>query len=371
MLALTTRAVNTIRDSHSIHIYAAAFATQGGVVDNLPVVSGSVVVDASSQVRRTASIGIADADLWPDDVYSILSPLGSEMLISYGIILQNGETEWIQLIRGPITRVTRTVPVTGGDAAILVDVADRSYKVADARFDAPTQTIAGATTVSEIRRLITAVLPDVTVFDLTGDTKVAPQLDMERERWSDGVEKLADSIGAEVLADPTGNFVIRYQPDISDPPVWTLDEGDGGILLGEDDEFSRELTYNRVVASGQRTDGIPPVYAVVSDTNPNSPTYINGPFGIKTRFYASPLLTTVDQCTSAATSLLARVTGRHMDVSFTAVTNPALEAGDVIRLRFEGRDEVHIIDQVEIPLQPGTPQRIKTRSPALPEESGA
>lgn len=371
MLTMTTRAVNTVRDSHSIHIYAAAFAAHGGVVDNLPVVSGSVTVDATSQVRRIATVGIGQSDLWPADPFSILSPLGSEMLISYGIILPDGETEWIQLIRGPITRVTRSVPVSGDDAAIIVDVADRSSKVAEARFDAPTQTIAGATTVAEIRRLITSVLPDVTVFDLTGSTKLAPQMELERERWPDGIEKLADSISAEVFADPTGNFIIRPQPLISDPPVWTLDAGDGGILLGEDDEVTREFTYNRVSASGQRVDGIPPVYAVASDDNPNSPTYTGGPFGIKTRFYASQLLTTTGQCLSTAESLLARVTGRHMNVSFSAVTNPALEAGDVVQLRFEGREEAHIIDQVEIPFRPGDPQRIKTRTPALPEESGA
>lgn len=368
MLTMSTRAANTIRGSHSIRIYAAAFAAHGGVVDNLPVVSGSVTVDATSQVRRTASVGIGQSDLWPDDPFSILSPLGSEMLIAYGIVLQDGQTEWIQLVRGPITRATRSVPVSGEDAAIIVDVADRSFKVGEARFDAPTQTVAGATTVAEITRLITAVLPDVSVIDRTGSTKIAPQLEMERERWADGVEKLADSISAEVIADPAGNFIIRPQPDISDAPVWTLDAGDGGILLSEDDEFSRELTYNRVVASGQRVDGTPPVYAVVSDTNPNSPTYINGPFGTKTRFYASPLLTTTDQCTSAAQSLLARVSGRHMDVAFTAISNPCLEAGDVIRLNFEGRDELHIIDQVDIPFRPGDPQRIKTRTPALPEE---
>lgn len=371
MLTMSTRAVNTLRDSHSIHIYAAAFAAHGGVVDNLPVVSGGVTVSASSQVRRIASVGIGQSDLWPADPFAILSPLGSEMLIAYGIILQDGQTEWVQLIRGPITRVTRTVPTAGDDAAIIVDVADRSSKVAEARFDAPTQTVAGATTVAEIRRLITAVLPDVAVIDRTGSTKVAPLLEMERERWSDGVEKLADSIGAEVIADPAGNFIIRNQPEISDPPVWTLDAGDGGILLSEDDEFSRELTYNRVVASGQRVDGTPPVYAVVSDTNPDSPTYINGPFGVKTRFYASQLLTTTDQCTATATSLLARVTGRHMNVSFTAVTNPGLEAGDVVRLTFDGRDEMHIIDEVDIPFRPGDPQRIKTRTPALPEEAVA
>jgi hypothetical protein len=368
MLTLSTRAVNTIRDSHQITIYAAVFSAHGGVVDNLPVTSGSVVVDAGSQVRRTATVGISRAALWPTDAFSVLSPIGSEMLLSYGIVLQDGTTEYVQIIRGPITSISRSTPVTGGDDAVTIRIADRSQKIAEARLDAPTQTVAGATTVAEIRRLITDVLPDVAVVDRTGSTKTAPQMEIERERWSDGVEKLADSIGAEVWCDPTGNFVIRTQPDVTNPPVWTLDAGEGGVLVAEDDDFSRDLTYNRVVASGQRTDGTPPVYAVVSDTNPNSPTYIGGPFGIKTRFYASPLLTTVAQCESAATSVLARVTGHHKEVSFTLITNPALEAGDVVRLLFEDRDEVHMIDSVNIPLKPSEAQRIKTRTLTLPEE---
>lgn len=368
MLTMSTRATSTIRDSHEIRVYAAAITSASGVVDNLPVTSGSVVSDVSSQVRRTATVGIGDSALWPADPVSILSPIGSELLIAYGVVLQADEVEYIQLIRGPITRVQRTTPTTGGGDAIMVTVADRSSKVAEARFDAPTQTISGATTVSEISRLITTVLPTVTVRDLTGSTKVAPQMELERERWSDGVEKLADSIGAECFATPDGNFVIRPEPTVASPPVWTLDVGDGGVLLAEDAEYSRDLTYNRVVASGQRVDGIPPVYAVASDTNVNSPTYIGGPFGIKTRFYASPFLTTVGQCQSAADSMLARVTGHHMNISFSTLCNPALEAGDVIRLLFDDRDEIHIIDRVEIPFRPGDVQQIKTRSLTLPEE---
>jgi hypothetical protein len=369
VLTLSTRASTAIRDSHEIRVYAAAITSASGVVDNLPVTSGSVVSDASSQVRRTATVGIGQSALWPDDPLSILSPIGSELLVSYGIVLQSGQVEYLQLIRGPITRAQRQVPASGNDDALTVTVADRSSKVAEARFDAPTQTISGATTVSEISRLITAVLPNVTVTDQTGSTKVAPQIEMDRERWSDGVEKLADSIGAEVFATPEGNFVIRTEPTVANAPVWTLEAGDGGVLVGEDAEFSRDLTYNRVVAIGQRLDGIPPVYAVASDTNPNSPTYISGPFGIKTRFYSSPLLTTVAQCESAAASMLARVTGHHLNVSFSTVCNPALEAGDVIRLLYDGRDEVHIIDRVEIPLRPGDVQQIKTRSLTLPEEA--
>lgn len=367
MYRLSSLAATMVRGTHTIDIYARAYSQGSGATSSLPVTSGSVVVDATSQVRRTATVGIGLDAFWPDDPFDILSPIGSELAVGYGIIIPGLGTEYIPLIRGPITSVRRTIP-SSGESAMEVTVADRSSRVADYRFEQPTQTISGATTVAEITRLIQQAIPGVGITDLTGSTKVAPVLDMERDRWADGIEKLADSISAEVFADPVGAFVIRTQPDVTNTPVWTVDAGNGGILLSENDDYSREQVYNRVVASGQRVDGTPPVYAVASDTNPNSPTYINGPFGIKTRFYASPLLTTVGQCQSAADTVLARVTGRHMNVSFTTVTNPALDAGDVLRLILGDRNEVHIIDRVEIPLLPGTPQRIQTRALTLPEE---
>lgn len=366
MFPLSTAVSNAIRGSHTISVRATAHSAHGGQVPDLPVTSGVVTIDSRSQTRRTATVGFALDTLWPTDAFSILSPIGSELELEYGVVLAD-RTEWIPLLYGPIVDTSRTRP-SDNTSAIEVQVADRSLKVAEARFDQPTQTIAGATTVAEITRLITDVLPSVSVVDKTGSTKVAPQLDMERERWADGVEKLADSISAEVFADASGNFVIRAEPLMSDPVVWVVTAGDGGILITEADQYSRDLVYNRVVASGQRVDGTPPVYAVSSDNSVDSATYIGGPFGIKTRFYASPLMTTIPQCQSAADSLLARVTGRHLNVSFDTICNPALEAGDVIQLVIDDRSEIHIIDQVTIPLTPGTTQQIKTRSLDLPDE---
>lgn len=370
MIPHSALAADTLRRSHTIDVRATAFSPTFGAVSNLPVTSGAVTSDMGSQVRRTASVGIGSAAAWPASPYDTLSPLGSQMLIEFGIVLPTGSTEWLPLIWGPITSVKRKIPVSGDRDAVTVSVSDRSLLVAQARFDSPTQTVAGATTVAEITRLINEVLPNNDIDDLTGDTKVAPVMELNRERWSDGVEKLADSIGAEVFCDQISQFIIRPEPTIADPVVWVVRDNDTGVLISEDDEFNRDLVYNRVVASGQRTDGTPPVFAVASDTNPGSPTYINGPFGIKTRFYASPLLTTVPQCLSAAQSLLARVTGHHLVVQLTNVTNPTLDAGDVIRVLVDGKDTIHVIDSITIPLTPGDAQQINARTLTLPEESG-
>jgi Domain of unknown function (DUF5047) len=366
--SLSTAAGLRLAESHTISVRAVATSPAHGSVE-VPVISGSVTVDSGSQTRRTATVGIADPALWPADAWGALSPLGAELAVWYGIGLRGGNTEWVPLITGPVTNVKRTRPA-GTDDPITVEVSDRSATVAQARFDAPTQTIAGATTVAEITRLITEAMPSVGVLDYTANKTVAQVLDMERERWADGIEKLADSISAEVFCDQVGTFVIRPEPTLGGEVVWAItDDADYGVLVTQNDEFTREMTYNKVVASGQRTDGTPPVFWAEPDVNPLSPTNIYGPLGVRTRFYSSPLLTTQGACMSAAKSLLARVAGQHLSVELDNIVNPTLDAGDVISLRHGGDTSLHIIDTVTIPLTPGDPQHITIRTPAIPEET--
>lgn len=370
MWTLSSAASQALGQHHTTRVRITAYGANFGAVSELPIKGGVVTVDAGSQTRRTASIDFADTKFWPRDPFAVLSPLGSELFVEYGIVLSATNTEWIPLIRGPITDVRRSQPIRDSQAALTVTVSDRSLKIAEAKFDAPTQTVVGATTVAEIRRLITDILTTVTVTDLTGSAQVAAQLDIERERWADGCLKLAESLGAEVFATPAGGFVIRPVPTLANTPVWIAVTSDHGTVVSLDEVATREFAYSKVVASGQRTDGTPPVWAAVSDTDPLSPTYINGPFGTKTKFYSSPLLTTTGMCTTAATAILERSRGMAGSITMTMVPNPALEAGDVLVIRDArtGTDTAHIIDSVTIPLSAKDIQRITTRSADISPE---
>lgn len=361
MWDLSFEAEQQIRRSHSRLIRATAYGP-AGTLTNLPVSGGSVVVDAGDQVRRTATVSIADPALWPADPLDVLSPWGAELQLDYGIVIPGRATWWVPLIRGVVADADRSRPVTSGDGAVMLKLSDRSIRIAEDRFDAPVQTVSGATVVGEITRLIQQTLPTATVVDYTGSTQVAPVMEIERERWADGIEKLADSIGAEVFCDPVGTFVIRPQPKLTDAVVWDISSGRRGILVAKRDRRSREKVYNRVVADGVRTDGTPPVRSVVSDTDPLSPTRYGGPFGKKPRHYASPLLTTVGQCTAAATSILERSKGAGATVTLEAIVNPALDSGDVIRVTDDGMRQTHIVDRLEVPLGVRSAQPIATRS---------
>lgn len=361
MWPLSGPAQQALTQSHSMTMRATAYGPYGTQV--IPVGGGGCTSDARSQIRRQATL-LTDLSLWPVDPRSILAPLGTEIQVDYGIVLPDRSMEWVPQIRGLLTEGSRSQPLPS-DGALPLKLVDRSARVAEDRFTAPTQTVSGATVVTEIRRLIQDSLGgSVSVVDKTGSTQVAPLLEIERERWADGVEKLADALGAECFFDPQGSGVIRLQPTLADPQVWVVATGPQGILLGRDTTITRDETYNGVVVTGQRTDGTAPVTATTWDTDPNSPTYYLGGFGRKPKFYNSPLLTTTLQCQTAGAALLARSKGMVAQTKVTAVVNPALEAGDVVLLQDarEGTVQIHIIDKVSTPWTPSEPQPLETRT---------
>lgn len=368
MYPISAAARNALRGSHAVTARVTAYSPVG-VLPNLPVESASVTCDAGSQVRRTGQATIVDPSLWPASPLSVLSPVGSELRIDYGIVLPTrGEVEWVPMIRGPIQSVADKLPATD---AITVKVSDAAAGVVQARLLTPGQTRAGATYVEEITRLITEVQPGAVVLDQTGNTSTCPVTEIEAERWKDGIEPLATAIGAEVYAVADGEtYLIRPVPTLQDAPVWVVDAGRGGVMIGCDREITRDGVYNAVTARGSTTDGSTPVSATVVDDDPASPTYYGGPFGQRVRYYTSSFLTTVEQCQAAAAALLARTRGYVANIKVEQIMNPALEPGDVILVRMpDGTTQTHIIDSLPIDVAPDATQQLTTRSiDVLPPE---
>jgi hypothetical protein len=365
---LSSLAQQVLTESHSVQVRATAYTAALGTFTGLPVSGGSVSVDSTSTNRRTATVAVS-GNLWPASPLDLLSPLGSELLIEYGIVLPGQGVEWIPVIRGVLDKDERVLPVSSGDGSITISLTDRSLWVQEDRLLAPMQTTSGATVVNQIGSLVQSTLPTVAVTDLTGSAQVATVLDIQRDKWTDGIEMLATALGAEVAFDPVGNFLIRPTPTLTNAPVWMVAGAKGGVLVSIDEVQSRENVYNAVVASGQTSDGTAPVTATVYDTDPNSPTLWGGSFGKKPRFYSSPLLTTTAQCQTAGAALLARATGMCATMTLQAIANPALDAGDVIAVAVGNTVALHIIDTVTIPLKASDTQRITTRTNNLPAES--
>lgn len=366
MWPISTAARIALTESHGMTSRVTITSPTAGVLQ-LPIGGGQVDIDNSSQVRRAATLQ-ADPRYWPESPTDLLAPYGSEAFIEYGIVLPRGLTEWVPLGRFRLDESARARPHSG-DGAVGVKLVDRSAPVSEDEFDAPTQTVSGATIVAEITRLIQRTLgAGVTLTDLTGSSQVAAQMEIQADPWADGIEKLADALGADCFFDVLGVPVLRPQPTLADTPAWVVAVGgDRGALVSANDRLTREGVYNRVTAAGERTDGAAPVSASVSDTNPSSPTLYDGPFGRKPTRFSSPLLTTVPQCTAAATARLARYAGAGAKIDMTTLVNPALTDGDVITAANEdGTTATHILDKVTIPLTPDGTQQLGSRTNDLP-----
>lgn len=351
--------LDTLRVSHVVQVRVDVYRGAVLLIEDLPISDGEVSVDSGSQVRRTLSLTVADPSLDPGtDPLAPLAPYGTELVVQRGVRYPDGSVEWCPL---GVFRI-QEVQTSASGQAVSITGADRGAAIQDARFTSVMAAVTSNTIPQEIARLITSVLPTVTVTNRTTSTAATPAVFWEEDRWA-AIEELAKSIGAEVYFAPDGNAVIVPTPSINDAPAWWADAGETGVLVEAEMRLTREGTYNGVRASGENGDTAP-VTALVTDNDPTSPTLWGGPFGTKPRFYVSPLITTVEQATSAATSILNKFRGMTRQLDLTLVPNPALEGGDVVRVRFpNGVVETHLVDALKVPLDPKGAMSMSTRSP--------
>lgn len=355
-------AQKALSGSHTIAVKLVVDSPGAGV-SYPPVFGGSIDVDTGSQARRSGTI-TTNPLLWPKGPTESLVPFGTTVRPYRGVYIPGqAEPEWFPLGLFYLEETSRQR--TGTSVSELsLKLVDPAQRVSEDLFESPTQTIAGATCVAEITRLIRGTLGSGwPVIDLTGSTLVAPVLDIETDRWGDGIEKLADAIAAEVFFDQAGQAVIRPQPTLQDPAVWSARTGPGGNLLRTDERWTRENVINRWIVTGQRSDGSDPVRAVVSDDDPNSPTWVGGPFGKKVGTYSTPLATTEADCAAIGAARLARTTGVACVVDFDLIVHPGLDGGDVVTLKDADLGEApHIVDSLSIPLTATDSMSVKTRA---------
>lgn len=361
-----SEANQAVNNTHTM--LAQAVVTSPGIRSMaLPISDGSVTIDATSQTRRTASI-TADPNYWPSLPTDLLAPFGSYADLQYGIPLSNGNVSWMSLGIFHLDVNQRQRPLAS-NSGLTVTLSDRSSRIAEDRATAPIQTVSGATCVAEIARILRLTDPTISVTDLTGNTQVAPQIVIAQDKWQDGIETLANAIGAEVFTDRADGFLIRAQPTIADTPVWTVQTGEMSNITQITDVLDRTGVYNQFVITGIRADGSTAVSAIVQDTDPASPTYINGLFGRRTRYYTSALLTTTGQCVTTGQAFLNRVKGFCINPSLTTLVHPGIEAGDVLTYIDGGAPLSVLIDTVTTPLNPTTAQTLVVRANTLPDES--
>jgi hypothetical protein len=318
---------------------------------------GAVTFDSTADVLATLDL-TTTAAFFPKTPSDPLTPYGNELFIERGVVYGDGSREWVSLGYFRINSVQQQ------QFGVNVDVTatDRMQGIIDARIPSPLTFAAGTPVVDVIGSLVEDVY-DWAEFDLdaslTGKTLASAQVTTD-DRYG-FLNTLITSYGLVFFWDYRGIFVAKPPPDPSEPVV-RIKSGQGGVLTSLSRTLNRDGVSNGVMASGEQLDDtIPPVSALVVDTDPNSPTWWDGPFGHVIQFYSSPLLTTNAQCVSAGTSILVQSTGLPYNVDFGQVPNPALEALDPVQIMFPGKRELHVLAQLVIPLDAATAQTAQTR----------
>ena len=361
MQPVTARFGQAIRTSHTVESYVDV-TWPSGLTSRVDAITGQVTVDSSPGVRRTLTLDVPDSDMWSGLV------LGGATLRPYrGVRYVDGSTEVVPLGVFDLRATSRDL---SGLQPGNLTAPDRWRKVQQARFYTPT--VSTLPTVAAQWGLLASdpITAPTTFRNLSGSTTPLAPVVWERDRGK-AAEDLAASIGCEGYFNVFGDPTLRPVTSATALSVWTVDVGTRGVLIGGKRDSSDEQTYNAVIVTSTRTDGLFPFDPqLAEDRNPASPTYIYGPFGHVARFYSSPAITTAEQAVGAARALLRQVVGVASSLSLTSVVNPALDVGDVITVSTASTVSTHIIDALTVPLGPDGSMTIATRTqlPPVPGE---
>jgi hypothetical protein len=315
----------------------------------IPVVGGDVTLDATADVRGTLEL-ITDGTGWdPRAGKSDIQCYGTEVYVERGIVV-GGSVTWVGQGYYKIQSVEQP---QAPDGNLTVEASDRMQAIIDAQLPSPRSYAATDTVEDVVSDLVLELYPDATVdydYDASSDELGSPQVtDTDRHGF------LADLIttrGKVMYWDYQGHLVIQDPPDPG-APVYTVGAGKNGILIAADRTITREGVYNAVVvtADGSGTSDAP--LAVAFDSNPLSPTYFYGPYGQVPQLFSSPLVKDYDSAAATAVLLLTQAITLPQTATLAALTNPALEPLDVLRVEYGSRSSPDIsmtIDQLTIPL---------------------
>ena len=376
MFPVSGRFLDAIRGGQYRLVLQADVYYSGNYVTTIPLTGGSVTIDRTAHVRRSCSVTIGNPAFIPLFTASALSPYGSELRIYMGIEYPSEVFDLVPMGIFEVYSITwdeqsGSLPtVTGYDYGKKIDDAVLAHAVDRSGYDAMNLLAAFIQNEVEADLIIDSTLQ---TYNLPGGTS------MDGNRW-DLIQQVLDPMGAEGFFDVHGNFIVQPVPSVTaattdDDVDWTIDCGADGVLVSAQHTISREGVYNFVTATGTSTNdtGDPPI-GYAADTNPTSPTYWgpsssipNGPF-IFTPFgdvvlrYENSNMTTNAQCAAAAQAQLAGVIGVNKSLDLSAIPNPALDAGDIVKVVYQdGRFEYHLIDTINIDLT-GSSMTATTRS---------
>lgn len=219
---------------------------------------------------------------------------------------------------------------------LVVGASDMLSMVRDAGITDARLAPVASTCWDEIARLtgmkVTRNVPD----------KPVPAIEYERAQGGrlDAVDRLADHLGGVIMTDPTGALTIVAEGERQ--PLWLLDQS---VTLDLPVSVSAERVYNEVCGNFSDAQGNPIVVPPARITT--GPLAVDGPFGRRTRYYASEFVQTVDAARSAVQRILDLESRPTFSRKFTALLDPRVELGDTGTIAYQGEEVTGVVEALE------------------------
>lgn len=370
MYPVSARFLAAPKSSHVAIVRADVYHAQQ-FVRSLDVIGDDVSADETATIRRVATLTFSDPDddLVPTTarrVNEVLDPYRAEIKVSRGFRYTDGTEElaplgWFRM------RNLRITEHADGGVALSTDGFDRSLVCQD-RLPTAWPIPAGAAVEQEIARLLVGVFPGMT-FALIDSGHVTPSLLLPEgaNPWTEA-SKLAESIGARLSMNRDNVCVLQPETTTAaNDYLWSFTEGVDADFWQPDRTVTVDDVANYVVVVGTNSQGAT-VRGVAYDDDPESPTWVQGPFGQRVHTEQSERVVSSQQATDMAKAVLVKRLIASEDVTFEATVNPALDEGDTVavtRARLGLHERRMIVKSIRWPLVPGEPMRVTARRSVL------
>ncbi|WP_263120864.1 hypothetical protein [Cellulomonas sp. RIT-PI-Y] len=306
------------------------------VAEGVELSSWSLDWDADRQVQGQGSFTVADPDgeLAPWGMGDALAPGGSRMQLTWvsGTTAARVPMGWWRLRRSVpaeqwrIAGAGESARRVSGGGSVDIDADELTCIPAELdRLDAEGQPAAGATCLSEVRRLLADIMP-VVVTDGVADRTVPSSLTYSDGRW-DAVEDLLTQVGAVYRMVGDGSLAIL--PSTLGDSVWTIRGGDDGALVDVQRALSDEQVYNAVVSRGTTAAGAPLAGRAYLQTGPLT-WGVNTPFGRRHLIHNSIAQTASGVQADANTRLSTASSSGQIDLPVQCLAHPGIQVHDAV-----------------------------------------
>lgn len=319
--------------------------------------NGTVTATLNSRVTRELQFSVP-YEMYAYDPTDLLAPFGNEIRAFRGVRLGDGSITYTwPVFRGKIRNIEQ---YSTGNVAILCT--DRAADVTDHEFVTPQNSQTANSIYLEFVRLVSDAVPDAT-FGVSDPFPSAVQpLSWELSRAA-ALDEMARSVGAVWYALANGDFVLRKYPwTQAGVAVVSLTDGPGGTISSWRRSRDRGAIYNVVTVTGERLNGDAPVYGTAADSNPLSPTNINGGFGVRSLLDRLQTPSTPGGAVGAAQERLAVSIAPVEAFQLRCVADASMELGDIVTVDIDGRPTFQVVSALSMPLTVDGDMFLATRS---------